>query len=86
MLSDKLDVGPRNPLRELSALLTAEHRQFNIALALRRVRVAKCTRGVQINGDEISSSSMSILLHLIAIWILLDALVVAMLERASRGA
>ena len=27
---------------------------------------------------------MSILLHLIAIWILLDALVVALLERASR--
>src|ERR1700722_12014401 len=31
-------------------------------------------------------SSMSILLHLIAIWILLDALVVALLERASRRA
>ena len=29
---------------------------------------------------------MSILLHLIAIWILLDALVVALLERASRRA
>ena len=32
----------RSPRRiKLSALLTAEHRQFNIALALRRVRVAK---------------------------------------------
>ena len=91
VLSDKLDVGPRNPLRELSALLTAEHRQFNIALVLRRGRVAKCTRGVQINGaiieiQVIAISSMSILLHLIANWILLDALVVAMLERASRRA
>jgi hypothetical protein len=29
---------------------------------------------------------MSVLLHLIAIWILLDALVVVLLERASPGA
>jgi hypothetical protein len=68
---------------KLSALLTAEHRQFNIALVLRRVRVANARGAFKSNGDEISSSSMSILLHLIAIWILLDALVVALLERAS---